>query len=141
MVAVLTADLIDSSHYEEELLNEVLDTLKSEFKDISNGYGNSEVRFKIYRGDSFQGVINSPEEALKLAVLIKAAVNRIHVKKTRKSKNYSKIADLKISIGVGMQELEREEISESNGQAFQFSGRTLDAMKTENRYLQKVWIK
>ncbi len=135
MVAVLTADLIDSSHYDEEVLNEVLDTLKAEFNAIT-GFTDTENRFKIYRGDSFQGVLKYPEDALKVALLLKAAVNRIHIKKTRKSRNYSKIADFKMSIGVGLQEIEREAISESNGQAFQFSGRTLDAMKTENRKIK-----
>lgn len=133
MVAVLTADLVKSSFYEEEVLEKVLNALKAEFVHIKETYAEEEVRFKIYRGDSFQGVIKKPEEALKIALQIKAAVNRIHLKKTKKNKAYSKIADFKIAIGIGTQSIEREAISESNGQAFQFSGRTLDEMKTENR--------
>jgi hypothetical protein len=133
MVAVLTADLVESSLYEEEVLEKVLNALKAEFTHIRDNYGEDDVRLKIYRGDSFQGVIKKPEEALKIALQIKAAVNRIHLKKTKKNKAYSKIADFKIAIGIGTQNIEREAISESNGQAFQFSGRTLDEMKTENR--------
>jgi len=133
MVAVLTADLVESSLYEEEVLEKVLNTLKEEFTHIRDNYGEDNVRLKIYRGDSFQGVIKKPEEALKIALQIKAAVNRIHLKKTKKNRAYSKIADFKIAIGIGTQNIEREAISESNGQAFQFSGRTLDDMKTENR--------
>ena len=133
MVAVLTADLVESSLYEEEVLEKVLNTLKAEFTHIRDNYGEDNVRLKIYRGDSFQGVIKKPEEALKIALQIKAAVNRIHLKKTKKNKAYSKIADFKIAIGIGTQNIEREAISESNGQAFQFSGRTLDEMKTENQ--------
>lgn len=133
MVAVLTADLVKSSFYEEEVLEKVLNALKAEFVHIKETYAEEEVRFKIYRGDSFQGVIKKPEEALKIALQIKAAVNRIHLKKTKKNKAYSKIADFKIAIGIGTQSIEREAISESNGQAFQFSGRTLDEMKAENR--------
>ncbi len=133
MIAVLTADLIDSSLYDEEVLKLVLDTLTSEFKDITTKYGEKTVRLDIYRGDSFQGIIKDPEEALIIAMQIKAAINRIHLKKTKKSKTYSKIVDFKIAIGIGTQSLEREAIAESNGQAFQFSGRTLDEMKNENR--------
>ena len=133
MVAVLTADLVESSLYEEEVLEKVLNTLKEEFTHIRDNYGEDNVRLKIYRGDSFQGVIKKPEEALKIALQIKAAVNRIHLKKTKKNRAYSKIADFKIAIGIGTQNIEREAISESNGQAFQFSGRTLDEMKTENQ--------
>jgi hypothetical protein len=133
MVAVLTADLVESSLYEEEVLEKVLNSLKAEFTHIRDNYGEDNVRLKIYRGDSFQGVIKKPEEALKIALQIKAAVNRIHLKKTKKNKAYSKIADFKIAIGIGIQNIKREAISESNGQAFQFSGRTLDEMKTENQ--------
>jgi len=133
MIAVLTADLIDSSLYEENVLEQVLDTLKHEFEDITGEYNQDEVRLQIYRGDSFQGIIKSPENALKIALQIKTAINRIHFKETVKNKAYSKIADFKIAIGIGEQELEREAISESNGPAFQFSGRTLDEMKSEHR--------
>lgn len=133
MVAVITADLIDSSHYSEEILEEVLDSLKLEFNYLISHYGDNEVRFTIFRGDSFQGVIQAPEEALFIAIQIKAAINRIHLKKTKKSRTYSKVADFRVAIGIGTQDLEREAIEESNGQAFQFSGRTLDEMKSDNR--------
>ncbi|QED37050.1 hypothetical protein FK178_04695 [Antarcticibacterium arcticum] len=133
MIAVLTADLIDSSLYKEDVLQQVLDTLTSEFGIITKQNGEKSVRFNIYRGDSFQGIVKSPEVALLIAIQIKAAVNRIHLKKTKKSRAYSKIADFKLAIGIGTQELEREALSESNGQAFQFSGRSLDEMKNENR--------
>lgn len=133
MIAVLTADLIDSSHYDEEILDKVLNALTLEFDHVSRKYGLDNVRFSIYRGDSFQGIIKDPHLAFEIAMQIKAAINRIHLKKTTKSKAYSKIADFKMAIGIGTQELQREAISESNGQAFQFSGRTLDDMKSENR--------
>lgn len=133
MVAVLTADLIDSSFYEEEVLDKVLNALKKEFETITDSFGENVIRLKIYRGDSFQGIIKKPEEALQIALQIKTAVNRTHLKQTKKNKTYSKIADFKMAIGIGTMDLEREEIAESNGQAFQFSGRTLDEMKYENR--------
>lgn len=133
MIAVLTADLIDSSLYEENVLLEVLNTLKKEFQKITEEYEVGDVRLQIYRGDSFQGIIKSPENALQIALQIKTAINRIHLKETKKNKAYSKIADFKIAIGIGVQDVEREAIAESNGPAFQYSGRTLDEMKTEHR--------
>lgn len=133
MVAVLTADLVDSSQYEDEVLEKTLNSLKKEFKQIENDYGDDNVRFNIFRGDSFQGVLKKPEEALQVALQIKAAVNSIHLKETQKHKAYSKIADFKMAIGIGTQDLERKAIAESNGQAYQFSGRTLDEMKAESR--------
>ncbi len=133
MIAVLTADLIESSQYDEEVLKQVLDTLSSEFDFIIKQHKKKNVRFNIYRGDSFQGIIQDPSKALLISLQIKAAINRIHLKKTKKNRAYSKIADFKIAIGIGTIDLERKAVSESNGQAFQFSGRSLDEMKTENR--------
>lgn len=133
MIAVLTADLIDSSLYDENVLLEVLNTLKKEFQKITEEYEVGDVRLQIYRGDSFQGIIKRPENALQIALQIKTAINRIHLKETKKNKAYSKIADFKIAIGIGVQDVEREAIAESNGPAFQYSGRTLDEMKTEHR--------
>lgn len=133
MVAVLTADLIDSSLYEEEILETVLNSLSEEFEKLTKQYGAENVRFDIYRGDSFQGIINKPEAALEITLQIKTAINKIHLKETKKNKAYSKIADFKMAIGIGTQDFERESISESNGQAFLFSGRTLDSMKNDSR--------
>ena len=132
-VAVLTADLIDSSSYEDELLDKVLSVLKTEFEDIYKSYTSKEVNFNIFRGDSFQGVVQEPKNALRVALHIKAAVNQIHFRETEKSRAYSKVADFKMALGIGTIEFERESISESNGQAFQFSGRTLDEMKNESQ--------
>ncbi|MCF4101690.1 SatD family protein [Gillisia sp. M10.2A] len=133
MIAVITADLIDSTLYKEPVLEQVLNTLRDEFEKVSNTLGKENIRLTIYRGDSFQGIIKNPEYALHVVLQLKSAINRIHLKKTKKSRAYSKIVDFKVAIGIGTVEIEREAISESNGQAFQFSGRTLDEMKSENR--------
>ncbi|MGB8704023.1 MAG: SatD family protein [Gillisia sp.] len=138
MIAVLTADLVDSSVYQESFLNEVLDTLNQQFNKLTTEYGKENVRFTIYRGDSFQGVIKDPEVALKIALQIKTSINRLHYIKAKKKVALSKVADFKMAIGIGEQELERESVAESNGEAFQFSGRTLDEMKKENRKLRLV---
>jgi len=133
MIAVLTADLIDSTHYEEEILKTVLNNLSEEFEKLVAQYGKENVRFNIYRGDSFQGIINQPEAALEIMMQIKTAVNKIHLKQTKKNKSYSKIADFKMAIGIGTLDFERDSISESNGQAFLYSGRTLDTMNNDSR--------
>lgn len=135
MIAVLTADLIDSSNYEDTLLKLVISSLKEEFVNIQKSQGTT--GFKIYRGDSFQGVIYHPAEALKIALRLKTVVNRIVSKNGKeggKGRNVS--ADLRMAIGIGSFDFESENIAESNGQAFQFSGRSLDEMKYESRKLR-----
>lgn len=124
MIAVITGDIIDSSKYRLEELDFILNTLNNEFE-LFNTDKNFKSEFKIYRGDSFQGIALDPKMALDLVIAIKTAVNRIPIKNER----ISGLPDCRIAIGIGEINLKRESILESNGEAFQFSGRTLDAMK------------
>ncbi len=131
MIAVLTADLIDSSNYESDFLERVIETLQEQFIYFEKNLAEKTSNFSIYRGDSFQGIINRPEKALLCSLLLKTALNKLE-----SEANSSIIkADLKLAIGIGSFDLKRDEISESNGEAFQFSGRTLDAMKSGSRKL------
>jgi len=126
MIAVITADLLNSTRYSGELLTEVLDILNAEIEGIERKYRNS--KFELYRGDSLQGVIE-PVSSFRSALRIKTAVNKLRSQEAIDSNSYRIEADLRISIGIGTIEFERESIMESNGEAFQFSGRTLDEMK------------
>ena len=130
MIAVITADLLNSTRYSSELLTEVLDILNSEIKGIETKYTNS--KFELYRGDSLQGV-TEPVFSFRSALRIKTAVNKLRSQEAIDSNSYRIEADLRISIGIGTIEFERESIMESNGEAFQFSGRTLDEMKKTGR--------
>ena len=127
MIAVLTADLIDSTSYSESLMSHVMAVLKEEFADIEKKYPSSD--FNIYRGDSFQGVLKNPAEALAVMLQIKTAILSISTTKKGKLRE----ADLRIAIGIGSLDYHGNSVEESNGQAFQFSGRSLDEMKAEGR--------
>ncbi len=132
MIAVISADLLSSSSYSKTLLEKVIMVLKEEFRQVKSEFSESP-EFKIYRGDSFQGIIAKPEESLKIALQIKAAINSLHTNDTASAKAFKREADLRLAIGIGTYDFKRNSISESNGQAFQFSGRTLDSMKGDNR--------
>jgi len=122
MEAVITGDLIDSTKYTPKELDTILDKVNNEFKYFKTAYDSD---FKIFRGDSFQGIVLDPAIALDLTITIKTAVNKIPIK----NKKISGLPDFRIAIGVGNINLKRESILESNGEAFQFSGKTLDTMK------------
>lgn len=130
MVAVITADLINSTSYEKSILKEVVRALKKEFNLISK---EQDALFTIFRGDSFQGVIKSPKEALQIALRLKVAV--LKVQDSTQKKSSLPIADVRIAIGIGEADFNEKTISESNGEAFKYSGRTLDSMKSENKKL------
>lgn len=132
MIAVITADLVGSSLYSTSLMNRVINALKEEFLEIEEHYSPEKQSFQIYRGDSFQGIISSAPESLRVALQLKSAVNRVNGGKSA-SRGSSKVCDLRLAIGIGEAGYEGDNISESNGQAFQFSGLTLDEMKNDIR--------
>ncbi len=122
MKAVITGDLIDSTKYTSQELDTILDVVNQEFEHFRSTY---DTDFKIFRGDSFQGIVINPTIALDLVIAIKTAVNKIPIK----NKKISGLPDFRIAIGIGTINLKRESILESNGEAFQFSGKALDTMK------------
>ncbi|HET8754100.1 MAG TPA: SatD family protein [Salinimicrobium sp.] len=130
MVAIITGDIVDSSDLKPEELKLILNTLQEEFDSIEKA-SKTKTDFKIYRGDSFQGMIPQPEMALRNTLQIKSAINKIQFKSAEKKTGLK--ADFRVAIGIGNLDLKRKNISESNGQAFQFSGRTLDEMKNDSR--------
>src|SRR5699024_1995930 len=69
--------------------------------------------------DSFQLEIQNAVESLKTAIYIKACIKTI------------KGLDIRIAIGVGEKNFSGKSILESNGEAFQFSGETLEQLKKE----------
>ena len=122
MKAVLTGDLIDSTRYKPKELDLILSTMHLEFDNFTEQY---RADFKIFRGDSFQGVVLDPTIALDLVMTIKTAINKIQIKNDK----ISGLPDFRIAIGIGSINLKRKSLLESNGEAFQFSGKTLDIMK------------
>jgi hypothetical protein len=122
MQTVITGDLIDSTKYTSQELDTILDVVNQEFEHFRSAH---DADFKIFRGDSFQGIVLDPTIALDLVIAIKTAVNKIPIK----NKKISGLPDFRIAIGIGTINLKRESILESNGEAFQFSGKTLDTMK------------
>ncbi|ADR21032.1 hypothetical protein MATR_13380 [Marivirga tractuosa] len=112
MIAVITGDIINST--EQASINWL-----KELKSVLNQYGNSPKKWEIYRGDSFQ---------LKLPVE-KAILTAFHIKATiKKIKN----KDVRMGIGIGLEESVSKKISESNGTAYQNSGLCFEALKKSN---------
>ena len=122
MQAVITGDLIDSTKYTSQELDTILDAVNEQFEHFGSAH---DTDFKIFRGDSFQGIVLAPTIALDLVIATKTAVNKIPIK----NKQISGLPDFRIAIGIGTINLKRESILESNGEAFQFSGKALDTMK------------
>ena len=131
--AVLTGDLIGSSRFRIQQREEVLSNLKDSFKKISSDIIASQ--FVVFRGDSFQGVLSRPDEALNAALIIRASLlSKFKGKRTR--------LDARIAIGIGtIDYLPPDQAGEGDGEAFRNSGLELDKMKKseQNLIIRTPW--
>jgi hypothetical protein len=88
--------------------------------------------FSVQRGDSIQGEVSDVRDSLRVALLLRTAVNRISFDQSEKRKSP---VNVRIAIGVGEVSLVRETVGESFGEAYLFSGRLLDSMKISKRVI------
>lgn len=112
MIAVITGDIINST--EKASVNWL-----KELKAVLNQYGSSPEKWEIYRGDSFQLKI-PVEKAISTAFHIKSTIKQIKNK------------DVRMGIGIGMEDYVSKKISESNGNAYQNSGICFESLKKNN---------
>lgn len=114
--AVITADIVNSTHFSIEetsgWINELIKVLRD------NTSFNWLLSPEIYRGDSFQGVLKNPEDALKVAILSRTIM-----------KSHSSESDLRIAIGIGTTDLITDRAGTSDGQAFRLSGHLADNIR------------
>lgn len=125
-IAVLSADCIDSTLWNDKERDLVMDTLTNELKEIPNS------KYEFYRGDSFQLVLDDASKAMQIALELKTSINKLLFVDDDAS---SIQADIRISIGIGEESTQRPLVAQSNGSAYQFSGRRLDTMKGDQRIL------
>jgi len=130
--AVITGDIVHSRRIEEMSL--LLAELKNAVGETSD-YLQTVIKLEIYRGDSFQMLVDKPEEAMKIAVLIRAVLKSKTVHKTTQGNlSLDKLWDARVAIGIGSIDMEAAKVVESTGEAFQLSGNQLDSIKkTPNR--------
>lgn len=122
MKAVITGDIINSRHSKPE---EALRALKSVLTD----YGSSPSHWEIYRGDSFQLLVEKPQDSLAIAMRIKASL------KVRKNR------DVRMAIGIGDVSYLAKAVTESNGAAFIRSGEKFEQLDKQkmNLAIQSSW--
>ena len=113
MIAIITADMINSGDYSTASWMELL-------KSSLNQWGESPGDWEIYRGDELQ-LRTSPEKALQIAIELKASIKTI------------KGLDIRIAIGLGEEEFRAAGVSESNGSAYRRSGRMLEKLKLQKK--------
>jgi hypothetical protein len=104
--------------------------LKNTINDISN-HLKIDIPFEIYRGDSFQMLVEIPELVAEIAVLIRSGLRNSTPMSITDNNTMSieNLWDTRVSIGIGRVEFPAPKIVESSGEAFKLSGLQLDDMK------------
>ncbi|NAS11718.1 SatD family protein [Poritiphilus flavus] len=115
MIAVITGDIVNS---QSRPASEWIPLLRNYFSSI----GKTPTDWEIYRGDEFQLRV-PPENALEIAIRIKAMIKTV------------KNLDVRIGIGLGEESFKGTGVSESNGTAYQRSGKSLELLKNEKNKL------
>ena len=141
-IAVITGDIVNSGILNATERKNMPEKLKRIFSSLSEspepggrpGPGESPGRkenlihgqqFDIFRGDSFQGVVQESAKALRTGLWIKTSL----MKTTAEFGSY----DCRLAIGIGKAAFMASNALESDGEAFRYSGPALDAMEQEER--------
>ncbi|SEK44276.1 SatD family (SatD) [Maribacter orientalis] len=109
MIAIITGDIINS---EDHPSSQWIDLLKEYF----NQFGASPMNWEIYRGDEFQLKVTE-KNALFSAIRIKSMLKAIRG------------LDVRMGIGIGLETYVGAGVTESNGPAYQRSGRNFESLK------------
>jgi len=118
MTSIITGDIIKSRAQTnpEVWLSHLKNALSYLEKDNS--------LWEIYRGDSFQIEIKEATKSFEAAIYIKAAIKII------------KGLDVRLAIGIGEKTYQGKDVTESNGEAFIYSGETFETLKKEKQNLK-----
>jgi len=115
---IITGDLVNSSNIAARYRQIVIDSLNAAVKDFSMV---TPIRLEMFRGDSFQAVVDLPQQVMTVAIALRTKL---------KASTPDKLAtwDARISVGIGEVSYESENIVTSDGEAFRLSGRAFDCI-------------
>lgn len=116
---IITADIIGSTSIDADArgeLPELINQLTDELQEVS------QIQVEIFRGDSFQVMVQDVEKTPLVAVLLRAGLRKSELRS--KTKNL----DARMAIGIGKVSYINEKITLSDGEAFILSGREFDEL-------------
>lgn len=90
------------------------------------------VKLEMYRGDSFQVVVDKPEYALAIAIALRAKLKA-------ETPDGQKLWDARLAVGVGDISFESDNIVTSDGEAFRLSGHSFDHIGKKRLSISTPW--
>lgn len=130
MKGIITGDIIGSTSIPSEQRQLLPDAVMQAAADLERI---SPLKCELFRGDSFQVMVEQPELSLTIAVLMRAGLKR-------RTPHDSKSAwDARIAVGIGDVDYESEHLTVSDGEAFHYSGREFDKLGKRNLAVLTRW--
>lgn len=126
---VITGDIVDSTLIPIECKPTIIKVLNTVIKDFSTSV---KMNYEMFRGDSFQVVVDNKDFALSVAIAIRTAL-RAHTPEGQET------WDARIAIGIGEVSFQSSSIVTSDGEAFRFSGREFDNLGKRRLAIVTPW--
>lgn len=128
MIAVLTADLVNSTKLDKQAYLNVIDYLKSLLSPLLD---DEKISFEIFRGDSFQVVFTDPVNAMRISLMIKLALLAgAHAQSIKVTQ----------SLAIGTYDHLSNKPGESSGEVFIKSGRELESTTKGNLSIHSQFL-
>lgn len=130
MKGIITGDIIGSTSIpsgQRQLLPDAVTQAAADLERISP------LKCELFRGDSFQIMVERPELSLTIAVLMRAGLKR------RTPRDNRTAWDARMSVGIGDVDYESEHLTVSDGEAFHYSGREFDKLGKRNLAVRTRW--
>jgi hypothetical protein len=142
IIGVITGDIVGSRGLPRNAREKLYLALKKFLEDLKKQQWIKE--YELFRGDSFQCVVEKKEETLKAALMIRAFIKsyisleekKTYLQHSGKVKTATKgyfpgKQDIRLAIGIGAVDfMKKNSLAHSDGEAFHLSGDALDALKS-----------
>jgi hypothetical protein len=132
-VAVITGDMIDSRKLDKPTRKRIPDLLRSAVDALVPVIVEEHTEVDIFRGDSWQILLWKPHRAVRACLFMRAFLL------SQKLYDDLQAVQARMAIGIGEVDFVHEQrVSQSEGPAFQASGRLLDELSSRRRALLDV---
>lgn len=132
MYAAISADIVSSSSLSKEAMMQLNESLKKCLCALESKYEGFWGR--IVRGDSVECIMNHPEDALEVALILKTWVKAYGPKGKGATRKFGKYG-MRLAIGIGEMKTIDPKLDMIDGEAIYRSGRSLDRLKGWSKYL------
>ncbi|MFW6437519.1 MAG: hypothetical protein ACOCZ7_00780 [Armatimonadota bacterium] len=127
--AVLTGDIVLSARFAESG-PAISSAIKDAYRAGEDAFEGALTGVDVFRGDSWQVLVNSPAHALRVALLMRALI---------RSRKDLPNADTRVAIGIGeVTFVDPHNVSESQGEAFRLSGEALESLSRSSVHMAAV---